>query len=159
MTVDGEKAASDHRNTELEAFRYRLSKQYEPWQVEQACRAVRHYWFWLDRSAAPDVTKGAALDVEQADTALLDETRRLLRLQHKSYRTEKTYLGWIRRFLAFAGTVDRASMDQATLRQFLSYLAVERSVSAATQQQAFNALLFLFRNVLNAPVEEVATSV
>ena len=148
--------ATCERQTALSLFRNELSKRYRPREVAEACLAVKHYWFWLGRSAP---ARQAAMDTRQSNTALIDETRCLLRLQHKSYRTEKTYLGWIRRFLAFAGGVDRASIDQAKLRQFLNYLAVERTVSAATQQQAFNAVLLLFRNVLNVPVEDVATSI
>jgi integron integrase len=87
-----------------------------------------------------------------ADSVLLDRLSKLMRLEHLSFRTEKTYLGWAARFLTFAG---RASGSMPTLDQFkcfLAHLAVDRKVAAATQKQAFNALLYLFRRVLDIPV-------
>jgi len=71
-----------------------------------------------------------------------------MRLKHLSYRTEKTYLAWIARFLAFASPLEPRALTEEHLKHYLSYLAVERKVAAATQKQAFNALLFLFRKVL-----------
>jgi integron integrase len=79
---------------------------------------------------------------------LQEETSRLMRLKHLSFRTEKTYLAWIARFLAFNASTKPSALTEEHLKHFLSYLAVERKVSAATQKQAFNALLYLYRNVL-----------
>lgn len=82
-----------------------------------------------------------------------------MRLQHKSYRTELTYLGWIRRFLTQVHVADRTEIKASHLRQYLSYLAVERRVSAATQQQAFNALLFLYRHILQVSIEGLSETI
>lgn len=90
---------------------------------------------------------------------LITEARHLKRLQHNSYRTEQTYLGWIRRFLEFVNQVDPSDIDQTHLRRYLTFLAVQRRGSAATQQQAFNALLFLFCNILQAPIEGLAETI
>ena len=92
-------------------------------------------------------------------TGLIDEACRLLRLQHKSYRTEGTYLGWIRRFLAFPPTARSARIDASCVTHYLTFLSVERRVSSSTQQQAFNALLFFFRSVLNQSIEGLSSTV
>jgi len=84
--------------------------------------------------------------------AIALEVSRLMRLKHLSYRTEKSYLAWIARFLAFTAPVEPKALTEEHLKHFLSYLAVERTVAAATQKQAFNALLFLFRKVLGREV-------
>src|SRR5699024_4700345 len=71
-----------------------------------------------------------------------------LRTRHYSLRTEKTYVAWIRRFILFHGKRHPRQMGKAEVETFLSYLAVERHVAASTQNQALNALLFLYREVL-----------
>ena len=79
---------------------------------------------------------------------LLDQVRQQIRLRHYSFRTEKAYVGWIRRFILFHGKRHPREMGAPEIEAFLSHLAVERHVSASTQNQAFNALLFLFKHVL-----------
>jgi site-specific recombinase XerD len=78
----------------------------------------------------------------------LDQGRETIRLKHYSRKTEKTYVAWIRRFMIFPGKKHPAGMGEQEIEAFLSPLAVERNVAAATQNQAFNALLFLYRAVL-----------
>ena len=73
-----------------------------------------------------------------------DEVIRALRLRHRSYRTEQSYLHWLRRFGAYVGFKEPHAVDQKDLEQFLSHLAVDGKVSSATQQVAFNALLYSF---------------
>ncbi|MCK4515889.1 MAG: phage integrase N-terminal SAM-like domain-containing protein [Spirochaetaceae bacterium] len=77
----------------------------------------------------------------------------MLRLQHRSYRTERSYVSWIRRFLAFIGDVPKSQIDQGHLKRYLTHLAADRRVASATQQQAFNALLYLYRLVLDVSVD------
>ncbi len=79
---------------------------------------------------------------------LLDQVRSQLRLRHYSYRTEQQYVGWIKRFILFHGKRHPASMSTPELEGFLSYLALERKVAAATQNQALAAMLFLYKRVL-----------
>jgi integron integrase len=74
--------------------------------------------------------------------------RTALRTRHASRRTEKAYVGWIRRYILFHGKRHPAEMGAAEITQFLSALAVQRNVAASTQNQALSALLFLYRNVL-----------
>ncbi len=79
---------------------------------------------------------------------LLDRVRGALRTRHFSLRTEKAYVGWIRRYILFHGKRHPAEMGAAEITQFLSALAIQRNVAASTQNQALSALLFLYREVL-----------
>ncbi len=79
---------------------------------------------------------------------LLDVVRQRIRLRHLSYTTEKSYIGWIQRFVRFHGRRHPKEMGEAEIVSFLSYLAIERNCSPATQNQALNALVFLFKHVL-----------
>ena len=80
---------------------------------------------------------------------LLDRVRWLLRSKHYSIRTEQAYVDWIRRFILFHGKRHPDEMGEKEISDFLSHLAVERHVSASTQNQAFSALLFLYQQVLD----------
>jgi integron integrase len=79
---------------------------------------------------------------------LLEEVRRQLQVRHYSLRTERVYVGWIRRFIQFHGKRHPRAMGAAELEAFLSHLAVAGKVAASTQNQALSALLFLYRDVL-----------
>jgi len=74
--------------------------------------------------------------------------RAALRTRHCSPRTEKAYVGWIRRYIFFHDKRHPAEMGAAEITRFLSALAVQRNVAASTQNQALSALLFLYREVL-----------
>jgi len=90
---------------------------------------------------------------------LLERARRVLRLKHYAYRTEQRYLAWIRRFILFHSKRHPIHMGQAEIEAFLTHLAVKEKVAASTQNQALNALLFLYRQVLNLPVDFPLSSV
>ena len=79
---------------------------------------------------------------------LLDQLRIVIRTLHYSIRTEDAYADWARRFILFHGMQHPASMGAPQVEVFLSHLAVERRVSASTQNQAKAALLFLYKRVL-----------
>jgi integron integrase len=79
---------------------------------------------------------------------LLDRMRTMLRTKHYSIRTEDAYLQWAKRYILFHGKRHPSSLGAAEINEFLSHLAVERNVSASTQNQALCAILFLYRNVL-----------
>lgn len=79
---------------------------------------------------------------------LLDQVRDEIRKRHYSYRTEKQYVGWIHRYIVFHDKRHPAEMGKPELEAYLSNLATERKVAAATQSQALAALLFLYRHVL-----------
>jgi len=86
---------------------------------------------------------------------LMDQVKRVLRVKHYSIRTEKTYCYWIRYFIRYSGMRHPAGMGAAEVREFLEHLAVERNVAAATQNQALNALVFLYRKVLDQPLGDI----
>jgi len=79
---------------------------------------------------------------------LLDRMRRVIRSKHYSYRTEKAYVQWARRFIFFHGRRHPREMGKSEVEAFLTFLAVDRHVAAATQNQALNGILFLYRDVL-----------
>jgi site-specific recombinase XerD len=79
---------------------------------------------------------------------LLDVVREVIRLKHYSYRTEQTYVKWIKRYLLYHDKKHPREMGTQEIQDFLTHLAVDRQVAAATQNQALNALLFLYREVL-----------
>lgn len=83
---------------------------------------------------------------------LLDQVRIEIRLRHLSYRTEQAYVHWIRRFILFHGKRHPREMGAAEVGEFLTHLAVERRVSASTQNQALNAIVFLYRQVVKADI-------
>jgi integron integrase len=83
---------------------------------------------------------------------LLDQVRQAIRTRHYSYRTEKAYVHWIRRFIFFHDKRHPAEMGEAEIGRFLSSLATDSCVSASTQNQAFNALLFLYQDVLGKKI-------
>jgi integron integrase len=80
---------------------------------------------------------------------LLDRVRQALQTRHYSRRTEKAYVGWIRRYILFHGKRHPTEMGAPEITQFLTSLAVDRRVAASTQNQALGALLFLYREVLD----------
>jgi len=93
---------------------------------------------------------------------LLDVVRDALRTKHYSYRTEQTYLDWIKRYILFHQKRHPKEMGAAEIQAFITHLAVERNVAASTQNQALSAILFLYRTVLQKeiilPPELVRTS-
>ena len=83
---------------------------------------------------------------------LLDQVREVLRLKHYSIRTEEAYVQWIKRFIFFHNKRHPVKMGEAEIGRFLSSLATDSHVSASTQNQALNAILFLYREVLRKEI-------
>ncbi|MBP7831293.1 MAG: integron integrase [Kiritimatiellae bacterium] len=84
--------------------------------------------------------------------ALADKVRECLRVGHYSYRTEQAYLGWILKFVKFHGWQKPSTMEAEHVRAFLKHLAEERQVASSTQNQALNAVIFLFKHVLKKEI-------
>lgn len=91
----------------------------------------------------------------QGKSAFLARVRTAIRVRHYSYRTEQAYVGWIVRFIRFHRYRHPEEMGGAEVAAFLSDLAQRRQVSAATQNQALSALLFLYNAVLERPFEQL----
>ena len=74
---------------------------------------------------------------------LLDQMKNVMRIKHYSLQTEKSYVQWVRRYIYFHNKRHLDEMGALDVQKFLSYLAVEQHVSASTQNQALNAIIFL----------------
>lgn len=86
--------------------------------------------------------------VSVSSPRLLDQVRQVIRIKHYSIRTEQAYLQWIRRYILYHGKRHPRDMGATEVSAFLSSLAITAKVSASTQNQALNAILFLYRDVL-----------
>jgi integron integrase len=96
-----------------------------------------------------DARSGACPGPSDRSPRLLDRVRSAIRTRHYSRRTERAYVGWIRRFILFHAKRHPAEMGGPEVTRFLTHLAVAMRVSASTQNQALSALLFLYREVLD----------
>ncbi len=87
---------------------------------------------------------------------LLDQVRNVMRVHHYSIHTERSYLDWIKRYIKFHHMRRREDLAgaEAKIEAFLTSLAVDGNVAASTQNQAMNALVFLYRQVLKIPLDE-----
>jgi integrase len=83
---------------------------------------------------------------------LLDQVRQAIRTHHYSYMTEKAYVHWFKRFIFFHDKRHPAEMGEVEIGRFLSALATDFHFSASTQNQALNALLFLYREILKKEI-------
>ena len=95
------------------------------------------------------------MDENTIKSPLLQEVINKIRVLHYSRRTEDTYLHWIRRFIFFHKKRHPNEMGEKEVGQFLTDLAVHRNVAASTQNIALNALVFLYRHVLDRPLNEI----
>lgn len=87
---------------------------------------------------------------------LLEKITTVMRVRHYSKRTEEAYIHWVIRYIRFHNTTHPAQLGHAHAEQFLTSLAVDDKVSASTQNQALNALLFLYKDVLHTPLDFLA---
>jgi len=85
---------------------------------------------------------------------LLDQLRERVRLKHYSYKTEQSYVQWVKRYILFHNKRHPKDMGEKEIAQFLSHLAVNENVSASTQNQALSAIVFLYRQVLKIELGE-----
>ncbi|MBI2479820.1 MAG: site-specific integrase [Planctomycetia bacterium] len=107
----------------------------------------------IDRSTPLPITPTTA--PVNPPLKLLDRVHQAMRVGHYSRRTEEAYVGWIKRYIFFHHVRNPAEMGKPEFEQFLSHLAVQGHVSASTQNQAFSALLFLYRKVLGIQLEHI----
>lgn len=91
--------------------------------------------------------------MERRPRKLLDQVRDAIRLKHYSYKTEQSYVAWIKRFILFHNKRHPQEMGRAEIEAFLTHLAVKEHVAASTQNQALSALLFLYRDVLHQELD------
>jgi integron integrase len=91
--------------------------------------------------------------VEKPPKKLLEQVSDVIRLKHYSYKTEKSYVNWIKRYILFHNKRHPREMGGKEIEEFLTHLAVEENVAASTQNQALNAILFLYKEVLKQELD------
>lgn len=85
----------------------------------------------------------------------INRAREVIRRQHKTLATEQTYLFWLRRYIGAVQSMPAELVSERKLERFLTELALKQNVSASTQNQAFNAILFFYRDVIQQPLKDV----
>jgi len=98
---------------------------------------------------------GGSKVVPNPKAKLLDQVREVLRVKHYAIRTEEMYVHWIKRFIFFHQKQHPREMGAVEVQAFLSHLAVTQHVSASTQNQALNALVFLYQQVLHLELDSL----
>jgi integron integrase len=131
----------------LEAYLHSLEERCADWQILQAQTAVGMYKHYKEEARQPPSD-----DEPKSWLGLMRKTTEALRLQSKSYATEKTYLYWIRKFQTFTAGTTPTDLSEKELRDFFSMLVTEHNVSISTQKQAFHSLLYFYRNGLGETV-------
>lgn len=137
------------------------------WQVQQAEAAVKMYVEQFQASAPADDSpeqKPAQLHGQSDYSIILRKMQEAVRLKHYAYSTERSYLDWAARFFEYVTRVKQKDLSDSPLteediRDFLTHLAVKRRVASSTQNQAFNALLFLYRETLGLHPQGLQTTV
>jgi len=137
-------------NYQKDQFLKYLSTRHEDWQIRQADYAIKLYQYYLSQKEKKSVLKE---DVFKEWIWFEEETSKLLRLKHMSYRTEKTYLSWVRRLKGFLNGKPPHELNGEDLQDFLTHLAIEKKVSSSTQNQALNAIVFFFKHVLRKDID------
>ena len=130
-----------------------LKSHKEPWQVKQADEAIRYYLHWrrqVDPTGVPVAIESKRFE---DPLSLLQRMQEKIRIQHKASSTEKVYLSWARRYFEFESS---GNYSQESVTGFINDLAIEKKVAASTQNQAFNALVFLFHNVIDLDISRIS---
>lgn len=96
--------------------------------------------------------KKVALKENYQKPKLLDEVRSFLRVNHYSKKTEEAYLSWIKQFILFNNKTHPEKLGSEAIKNYINYLAEKRKVTAATQNQALQGILFLYKNILKKDV-------
>ncbi len=139
-----------------------MSKAFD-WQIKQAEGAIKLYLANFNNIRG--FLQSSSSERRDADyNDIIKKLRNAIRLKHFSYSTERAYLDWARRFFDYFKNIKNKNITQDALnsinvRDFLTYLAVNRRVASSTQNQAFNALLFLFRDVLKIELKDLDKTV
>lgn len=140
------------------------ARQYDWESLKESARDLEEEHVTIGRESFP-VTPDQEIDSwsKQDITALetpssiktINSVRKFARLNHYSYRTEQTYLSWIKRFLVFYEGIDPLKLKKQEIKAFLEDLALVRKVSLSTQKLALNALVFLYEKILNNPIGDL----
>ena len=135
------------------------------WQIRQAGEAVSLYCGQFHPPREVPAAESQLAESQQKErqpptiASTLADMRQLLRLRHYAPSTLRSYLGWANRFLRYLGGKRSNPPTLADAKAFLSHLATRAKVSASTQNQAFNALLFLYRHVFHSELGDMSATV
>ncbi len=133
-------------------------RKMEDWQIRHVELALKLYLdYFCARTILQEAAGGEGSEINRNKFAVMEEMKRLIRLKHYSYSTERAYLDWVKRFFVYIAETHKNtySISEKDLKNFLTWLAINQRVSSSTQNQAFNALLFLFRDVLGKDVGDL----
>ena len=143
------------------------NKKLQDWQFEQADNAVKLYIHHFLSNNTSELSPDTETTTEKKfpDVKTVQEKiREILRIKHYAYSTERTYTEWFKRFHTYITDVKNKDWqtqgaDETDVRDFLGHLAIKQRVASSTQNQAFNALLFLFREVLKIDLHDLSKTV
>lgn len=142
---------------DMDSFLNHLSKTREEWQVKQASLAIQLHQYYKERKKAEKTKE--CLELNAQWKSVPEDMRKVLRLMHRSYRTEQAYIAWVRQLYFFIKNKSPFSLESKDVKDFMTYLVVEKNVAISTQNQAFNAILFLFRHVLDKKIDDISDTV
>lgn len=131
-----------------------VDEHIDEWQERQARHAVEIYLnLYLEYKRSKEA------DDDPETFKYVGELKKVLRLKHYSIRTEKTYADWSRRYLKYCHEMEYDLKESSSVKLYLTFLAVNQDVAGATQDQAFNSILFLFRNVFDCELDDLKGTV
>jgi integron integrase len=146
----------------LQCFSDQLARDdsLQDWQRRQAVKAVELYLnvFMPEQNRIAGILPASdnlpAIQ-KNGESGALERMKNLLKLRHYSARTLQTYTEWVQRYFQYAKSKKLEWNTPDTVRSYLSYLATQRDVAASTQNQAFNSILFLFRETLKIDLPDI----
>jgi integron integrase len=142
-------------------------QQTTDWQLSQAETAIKIYIYHYLKGDISSILP-EPLHNKQNNTFdlkdIINKTREIIRIKHYSYSTERTYVEWMKRFFNYMIEIKGKDLslskpDSFDMKDYLGYLAIKKNVSSSTQNQAFNALLFLYRHILDIEVNGMEKTV
>ena len=133
-------------SSDINDFLSSLKPELFDWQLEQAVKAVNYYNYY--KKSFKGNTKTQAPEISESWEDIIIKAAKSCKFQHKSYSTEKSYIHWISRFERYLESKNPADVVEDDVKNFLTYLAVQKGIAESTQKQAFIAILFLFRYIL-----------
>lgn len=142
---------------QINQFIAQLAESREDWQVQQAKDAIRLYLYFKNKSSTASTNQKPARN--EAWVQAINTMVNSMRLKHLSFRTEQSYLTWMRQFYRFVQGLAPNKLNSTHVIDFLTFLAVERNVAKSTQSQAFCSILFFYRHVLKQEITELSRSV
>ncbi len=137
----------------------------EGWKIKQAEEAINFFVKYFQKNNKTCVFENEKQkNLPEESSSIIKKVHEAIRLKYYSYGTERIYIDWVKRFFVYLYNIRRKNvrvqdLGSKDITDYLTHLAVKQKVSSSTQNQAFNALLFLFRNVLKIEVKDIDQTV